>query len=298
MAETPEEWAERTGQGRLSPEELDLRATQLWDGIGFRQVVPPEAMARLIEIFLAKVDEKAEVEFVGNWWVEGNPYKGVNVALREREHYVRFEVQFHTAESARLAEANHDDYEILRDPERPLGARQEAFDRMVASFAEVPHPPGIEEIGAPVVKSRPVAEPEKVDAREKLLSDLTPKLEELAARVGGRVEIDRPEYRPDLLLLLEKGRRALQHRRFRTAIATFDELVERFGDDPARWSKRGVANALNNSGVAFLGLGRRSAAIERFDRVIEMGRNDPEVGIEAANAEIRKRDALSTGDDR
>jgi len=293
VSETPEEWAERTGQGELSPDELDFRSIQLGDGIGFRYIVPAEQMAHFTENYLAKMDDVAEVESIGNWWVDGNPYKGVNAVLRHRDHYVKFEIQFHTKESARLAESNHPDYKLMRSRSRPLAERQQAFDRMVTSFEAVPHPPGIETVGSPVVEPRPVLETPRVDPREQALRELTPKLQELAKSMGGRLEIEHPQYRPDLQIQLEQGRRALGSRKFRTALVIFDELIESFGDDPARWSKRGVANALMNSGHALCYLDRLPEAIERFDRVIEMGARDPEVRADMLTAESLKREALS-----
>lgn len=292
-SESPEEWAERTGQGELPPDELDFRSTQLGDGIGFRYIVPGEHMTDFIERFLARMDEKAEVESVGNWWIDGNPYKGVNTGLRHRDHYVKFEIQFHTKESASLAEANHPDYKLMRDRSRPLAERRQAFDRMVTSFAAIPHPPGIETVGSPVIEHRPAPEAPRVDPREQALRELTPKLRELATSMGGRVEIEHPQYRPELRIQLEQGRQALRSGNFRTALATFNELIENFGNDPARWSKRGVANALMNSGHALRYLDRLPEAIERFDRVIEMGTRDPEVRADMLTAERLKQEALS-----
>jgi uncharacterized protein YukE len=89
-----------------------------------------------------------------NAWIEGNPYKGINVTLETRDGF-RFEVQFHTPESYEVKTVTHPLYDILRDPEKPLEARQRAYDESVQRSAVLAHPPGIERIGTPKIYRRP-----------------------------------------------------------------------------------------------------------------------------------------------
>lgn len=290
--ETPEEWAARKGKDSPSPEALDGLSSQLHDQFAARYTIPDEVMARVADDLFAKIakEDGKEIEFIGNWWIEGNPYKGLNCVVLDHEEYMKFEIQLHTPESARLAKANHPDYEISRDWEQPIERRQAAFDRMVARFAKVPHPPGIERIGTPVKVSRPVPEPEPIDPREEILARVTEAVEKLG--IGARVEPIEPEYPDKLRYLLESGRTSMSLRHYRTALREFDQLIAEFGDSSELWSKRGVANATVNSGIALERLGKFDEAIDRFDRVIDQAAEDQDVWQEASYAERFKREAI------
>lgn len=287
--ETPEEWAKRIGRGELSQEHLDHLESQIHDYIAARMKVPAEFMVRIAETLIEKLPaEGKEVDFIGNWWIEGNPYKGLNCVILDHEEYRKSEVQIHTEESARLAAENHPDYEIFRDPDQALERRQAAFDRMVDRFSNVAHPPGIEKIGTPIRAARPTPEPEPVDPRAEIMA----RAKAVAEEMGAQVEPIYPEYPDKLRYLLDTGRKELSHRHYRTALREFDQLIAEFGDDPEVWSRRGVANAVVNSGIALERLGRLDEALERFDRVIEQAADDEAIWQEASYAERFKSEAI------
>jgi tetratricopeptide (TPR) repeat protein len=206
----------------------------------------------------------------------------------DHERHLRFEIQLHTEESARLADANHADYEIVRDRTRPLEQRQAAFDRMVHQFADVIHPPGIDGIGTPVRTARPVPEAEQIDPREEIIAHVR----DVAEKMGARVVVTAPEYPALLRYLLDEGREQMSLGKYRTALREFDRLIAEFAHDLSPWSRRGVANAVVNSGIALSRIGRLDEALERFDRVISQEVEDSEVWQEATYAKTGRREAI------
>ncbi len=288
--ETPEEWAKRTGI-ELSPEELDLQAImdRIPDALRYRAVLSATEMVSGTQQLLDSLREQGyELDFIGNWWVEGNPYKGLNCVFIMPDERLKFEVQVHTEESARVADDNHSDYEIYRLATAPLADRQTAFTRMVARAAGLAHPPGVETIGTLVTAERPTASPSPEPA-----VDPADVLAEMAEQYGFTLIAEQPEYPEGLQALLDKGRAAFENGMFRSAIATFDELAAAFQSDPAVWTQRGVATALTHSGQALMQLERYAEAIERFDRVIAMAASDFEVELEGVRAANLKQEALA-----
>lgn len=69
----------------------------------------------------------------------GNPYRGVNCQLKNKNGYT-FELQFHTPESVELKEAIHKDYEIARNPKYKKEKRDAATARMFKTYESLEIP--------------------------------------------------------------------------------------------------------------------------------------------------------------
>ena len=76
---------------------------------------------------------------VKNYWPRGDNYSGVNTVLMAPSG-LRWEVQFHTADSSRLQKQSHPHYRQLRAPDTPLERKRELFREMAAPWDNVPIP--------------------------------------------------------------------------------------------------------------------------------------------------------------
>lgn len=265
----------------LTPEEIAWRSKitkAVPDMVASRVKIQPDRSAELIPVMIRRFEEASgsTAEFVGNWWVEGNPYKGVNcVFLTVRGHgagWERCEIQFHTPESAKLADRNHRLYEIARDTNLPLRKRQKAFDKMVSRFARVPHPPGIDAIGEKVVKTRPVstAEQHRQD-RANAEKDLAEIVESLAAGTGGQVSVQAAPDLPDNLeSLLELALDQSDATDYKAALKTLDRAIALYSDELEEATIRGVGIAMVNSGRVLTYLRQYDKAMNRYERAMEM----------------------------
>ena len=72
-------------------------------------------------------------------------YRGINTQIKNPEGYI-FELQFHTKESFDAKMVVHKDYEIARDPKRPLVKRRAAEKRMAKLYKSLKTPNGVEKI--------------------------------------------------------------------------------------------------------------------------------------------------------
>lgn len=99
--------------------------------------------ARYTDSVLADVQRLKETGFellkLKNLWSK-EQYKGVNSQWRRPETGLRFEVQFHTAESREAKELTHGAYERLRDPltSEAEGELLMTYQRRVNSFVRIP----------------------------------------------------------------------------------------------------------------------------------------------------------------
>ena len=59
------------------------------------------------------------------------------------------------------------------------------------------------------------------------------------------------------------------------AVAAYDQVLDRYGDDPAPALREQAAKALNNKGVTLGDLGRSEEAIAAYDQVLDRYGNDP-----------------------
>lgn len=279
-----------------------------------RFIMPMENHTEKVNEFIAYIEKSGiyEIEYIGNWWIEGNTYKGLNFTLnpigKPRWKFkllkylwsigiptfglrlpIKTEIQIHTEQSSALAEQNHELYKILRDESQPLEDRQEAFDKMVSSFAMVTVPDNIESIGQPVSVSRPEPEP----SPEEIISSL---FEEILNTTGLKVETIKPEYPPRMQQLLDHARSTYRHQP-NTAILYFEQVVEEFDSSTDLWVCRGVATALSNSGEVMMYLGEYDKAINYFNRAIEKAGSDPDLKLESDNAAERIKEALKLKDE-
>lgn len=81
---------------------------------------------------------------VKNFWANGDPYQGINVALTSPEGH-GVELQFHTPESLAVKEIIHKDYEAYR-VSTSLPERQALWVKMTNEATAVPKPANVESI--------------------------------------------------------------------------------------------------------------------------------------------------------
>jgi tetratricopeptide (TPR) repeat protein len=269
-----------------------LRSTIIFPLEGFTQRAK-EAIAH------TEATGKYRIGFIGNWWVEGNPYKGLNIELIPTDKPwkyaiakslwirglpklglplpVKAELQLHTQESLETAQANHHLYKIMRNTSEPIARRQQAFDEMSASFARVKVPQNIEQIGFSVTVSRPTPNSENT---------LQNTLNAIKERVGGDnviIETTKPEYSAGLQELLDRAR-GIAGTNPNVALLYFEEAARKYDNYNDVWSKRGVAAALLNSGELLIRLKKYTEAVSMFERLIERAGSDEELELEVMNA--------------
>ncbi|MET7329495.1 hypothetical protein [Nonomuraea sp. NPDC005650] len=261
----------------LSPEFLALvdRVTKaVPDLYAWQIILPADGFVSLVlaHVQMLEEDTDARLEYMGNWWVSGNPYKGVNCVFVVAKNARRFEIQYHTPESADLAQKNHHLYEIERDAKRSLAERQEAYDEMVKRFANIPHPPNVDQLGELVVKSRPVSSVEHErhmhDHANQWLQALAHKI---AAEVPGVTISQRAEYPADLQGLLDASLNYGDAGDDERALLALDELIDRYISDAYEDGiAQGVTLALLRSGVILANLSRYDEALARCDKALEI----------------------------
>jgi hypothetical protein len=90
-----------------------------------------------------------------NFWVKGDPYNGINVALTTPDGFP-VELQFHTPETLRTKTRTHADYEQYRSPKAPLETKRYLYDKMASVADAIPFPTGaLMSIGEPKIQPRP-----------------------------------------------------------------------------------------------------------------------------------------------
>lgn len=120
---------------------------KLKDGIRYTVVSPTSG--RLVATGAVMVERlRADgwaIESVENKYVEGNPYKGLHI-LASRDG-VTAEVQVHSEVSLQVKNQTHDDYEIVREPDKyPAEAVFAADQRCRQAWAVIPTPQGMDGI--------------------------------------------------------------------------------------------------------------------------------------------------------
>ena len=80
-------------------------------------------------------------------YVEGNPYKGVHVLMREPEGLV-VEVQVHSERSQAIKDESHLLYERSRAAETPMGERRRLQGESQQLWSDLPTPAGLDEMGS------------------------------------------------------------------------------------------------------------------------------------------------------
>ena len=125
------------------------------DAVRYTMLVEPgnyaQTTQRVLDQFRA---EGYEVVDDDNTWTPGAIYKGVNSVMRAPDGTL-FELQFHTPQSFDVKMGQHEDYELMRDPERSKEEQYEAYQRMRANWEGVEVPEGIETVGTLLDRGNP-----------------------------------------------------------------------------------------------------------------------------------------------
>lgn len=100
-----------------------------------------------------------------------------------------------------------------------------------------------------------------------------------------------PEYTAEALLL--KGNVLLQAGRYQESLRTNDEVIRRFGTDPALNLRKKVASALINKGMTLGAMGEYQAAIAVYDDVNLLYTDEPEMDEQISVALNNKASVLT-----
>ncbi len=124
----------------------DELAKEVHDNIRYTYLFDDEHYFEAIwQAHSALEDHGYELEVRRNSW--DNPeYKGVNTRWRDREHDLRFEVQFHTPSSWDAKQRTHGAYERIADPRTPPRERARLRSEQAEVSATIPIPPRCSEI--------------------------------------------------------------------------------------------------------------------------------------------------------
>lgn len=122
-------------------------AADMSDVIRYTMTYTPENYVSGAKSVIDELQSAGYKLTVKNYWKTGDPYQGINIAAVHPDG-TRFELQFHTPQSAVEKEVIHkvyDDYRVETDPKK----RWKLYDRMtrMAERIDIPVEPGIEDIG-------------------------------------------------------------------------------------------------------------------------------------------------------
>lgn len=129
---------------------LKLAAEAVSDANRYTVIANPTNYSNAVSTAISTLrDEGYNVadDRVKNYWVEGNNYKGVNVAMVTPEGD-KVELQFHTPDSAYLKESlNHPLYEEYRNLPKDDPRAIELNNQMISNSAQLDVPHGVQDIG-------------------------------------------------------------------------------------------------------------------------------------------------------
>jgi hypothetical protein len=101
---------------------------------------PPGNHATAIRAAFAALEQAGhKVVKVKNYWPRGDNYSGVNAVL-EAPDGLPWELQFHTAESFRIKDRDHELYEEMRLDETPVERKRVLYHQLAAPWEIVPIP--------------------------------------------------------------------------------------------------------------------------------------------------------------
>lgn len=131
------------------PNGMAKAAAEISDANRYTMVASQDAYTDSVDNALTEMTNIGyDVTNAKNYWVEGNNYKGINVAMLSPEGD-RVELQFHTPESLELKESsNHALYEAWRviDDKESVDA-QVLNSQMIANASSLVTPPRVENLG-------------------------------------------------------------------------------------------------------------------------------------------------------
>jgi hypothetical protein len=124
---------------------VDL-ATGIHDGIRYTFLFEADQYVDGVEETSERLKEDGYdlIELKPSW--DSDEYKGVNSSWRDSASGVLFEVQWHTPASWEAKQKTHDAYEEINDVTTPVEEVERLRDYQRAICAEVPIPPGAQQI--------------------------------------------------------------------------------------------------------------------------------------------------------
>jgi hypothetical protein len=233
------------------------------------------------------------VDYIGNWWVEGNPYKAIHVVIVTGN--AKHELQIHTAESMDAQQQTHASYKIYNNSGRPLAERIEAFDHSVAVFGRVPTPAGISKIGEPVIVTRPGEEAAERDIGAEVHEEIDKLVRMLAEKAGVEVSYQTVTLPSDLREAIDRGNEAYARGDLRAAFEAFRLAETRYLPDLGNQSgivRRAVAEAMLGQGVILFENDQAEDAITTFTHAEELAEIAHDAKRAARAREYRRRAML------
>jgi hypothetical protein len=109
--------------------DVDKCAAAMSDVVRYTMMTTNERYTSTVESALSDLRAKGYTTRVKNYWEEGQPYRGLNVALTSPEG-LKIELQFHTPQSMYVKNKTHALYEKYRE-EKDDNKRRQMFDAMV-----------------------------------------------------------------------------------------------------------------------------------------------------------------------
>jgi len=142
---------------RLSKAGIAMQTLHAGDVVRYTGVYNPstmtEGIGRTISSLQATGYEPVKIKNYFNSDPQ-NGFRGINSVWEDKTSGVKFELQFHTQDSIDAADKWHGIYEEIRQLPMTSEAYQSTRTAMLAGFAQVPMPPGIESVGTRSVKKR------------------------------------------------------------------------------------------------------------------------------------------------
>jgi len=121
-------------------------AAEIHDGIRYTFLFNRETYTQDLGVATEKLEEAGFTLIVRrNRWGD-DEYKGLNTRWTDPESGLRFEIQFHTQKSWDTKQQSHDAYEKINDTRIPVDERERLRSYQRELSAEVPLPPGWQEI--------------------------------------------------------------------------------------------------------------------------------------------------------
>jgi predicted ABC-type ATPase len=134
---------------------VDAAAAKISDSVRYTMSFPAETYTAGVQNTLAELESKGYTARTKNFWVKGDPYNGINVALTSPDGFP-VELQFHTPETLRTKTRTHADYEQYRNPKAPLETKRFLYDKMAGVADAIKFPTGaLLSIGEPKIQPRP-----------------------------------------------------------------------------------------------------------------------------------------------
>lgn len=117
------------------------------DAVRYTAEFRPDEYAQKVRTSLVDLGRRGyKIERVKNYWEKGDDYDGINAVLRSPSG-MKFEVQFHTAETSKVKDAAHKIYEKFRVATDSKEAKRLVV-KMRSMWSRVGRPAGVMAVGA------------------------------------------------------------------------------------------------------------------------------------------------------